>query len=172
MVYQLGALVTCAAALVYTLLRRYRRPSTIRDVPGPVNPSWIFGTSRSSCPLLTFSWRSIVVNVTNFKDTSGTYCSKKPEGQRGGSLRNSGTSFAGTALLGYASPCIVQMPVTRCRRVDSSGWRMRTGGSLVDRGPEGNQSYPPEIWLSLREAERPSGTGSVVDRSQYRIGRG
>ena len=47
---QLGALVTCAAILVYAFLRRCRRLSAIRDVPGPVNPSWIFGTSPDDQP--------------------------------------------------------------------------------------------------------------------------
>ena len=42
--YQLGALATCVAALVYISLRRCRKLSTIEDVPGPMNPSWIFGT--------------------------------------------------------------------------------------------------------------------------------
>ena len=44
MQYQLGALAACTAVFVYVLLRRHRKPSAIRDVPGPVNPSWIFGT--------------------------------------------------------------------------------------------------------------------------------
>ena len=43
MQYQHGALVACAGALAYAILRRYRRPSVIGDVPGPANPSWIFG---------------------------------------------------------------------------------------------------------------------------------
>ena len=45
MEYLLGALATGAAALVY-IIRRRRRLSMIRDVPGPMNPSWIFGTSH------------------------------------------------------------------------------------------------------------------------------
>ena len=45
MQYQLGALATCTAIFVYVFLRRYRKPSAIRDVPGPANPSWIFGMS-------------------------------------------------------------------------------------------------------------------------------
>jgi len=50
MQYQLGALAACVAAPVYVFLRRYRKVSTIRDVPGPVNPSWIFGTSPEGQP--------------------------------------------------------------------------------------------------------------------------
>ena len=45
MQYQLGALMTCAALFVYVFLRRRRRLSVIRDVPGPMNLSWIFGMS-------------------------------------------------------------------------------------------------------------------------------
>jgi len=45
MQYQLGALATCVAVFTYVFLRRRRKFSAIRDVPGPVNPSWIFGTS-------------------------------------------------------------------------------------------------------------------------------
>ena len=41
--YQLGVLVTCAAVFGYVFLRRGRKLPAIRDVPGPVNPSWIFG---------------------------------------------------------------------------------------------------------------------------------
>ena len=45
MQYRLEALATCAAVFVYLAFRRYRRRSVIRDIPGPVNPSWIFGMS-------------------------------------------------------------------------------------------------------------------------------
>ena len=48
MQYQLGALATCAVVFVYAMLRTRRRPSTIKDVPGPVNSSWIFGMSPQS----------------------------------------------------------------------------------------------------------------------------
>ena len=43
MEYQLAALAACAAVFAYVLLRRGRKLSAVRDVPGPVNPSWIFG---------------------------------------------------------------------------------------------------------------------------------
>ena len=43
MQYQLGALTAAAVVFVYAFLRRRRRLSPIRDVPGPANPSWIFG---------------------------------------------------------------------------------------------------------------------------------
>ena len=43
MQHQLGALATCAVAFVYFILRRRRRLFTIKDIPGPANPSWIFG---------------------------------------------------------------------------------------------------------------------------------
>ena len=41
--YQLESLATCVAVLAYVTLRRQRGLSAIKDVPGPVNPSWIFG---------------------------------------------------------------------------------------------------------------------------------
>ena len=64
MQYQLGGLVTCAAVLAYAFLQRYRRSSTIRDVPGPVNPSWIFGMYPGvNATRFTSSSGSIVLNV-------------------------------------------------------------------------------------------------------------
>jgi len=36
------ALATCAATLAYVLYRRYRN-LTVKDIPGPKNPSWIYG---------------------------------------------------------------------------------------------------------------------------------
>jgi len=50
MQYQFGALGICAIAFAYVFLRRRRRLATIEDVPGPVNPSWIFGTSPVGQP--------------------------------------------------------------------------------------------------------------------------
>jgi len=50
MQYQLGALATCAAVFVYVILRRHGKRSAIKNVPGPVNPSWIFGTSPDGQP--------------------------------------------------------------------------------------------------------------------------
>ena len=41
---QLGALATCAAVFFCVFFRRRRRLSSLKDVPGPPNPSWIFGT--------------------------------------------------------------------------------------------------------------------------------
>ena len=45
MLRQLGALAICVAVFFCVFLRRRRKLSAIRDVPGPVNPSWIFGMS-------------------------------------------------------------------------------------------------------------------------------
>jgi len=45
MQYQLGTLAACGAISAYVFLKRCRKPSTVRDVPGPDNPSWIFGKS-------------------------------------------------------------------------------------------------------------------------------
>jgi len=50
MQYQLGTLATCATVFVYVVLRTHRKRSAIKDVPGPVNPSWIFGTSPDGQP--------------------------------------------------------------------------------------------------------------------------
>ena len=47
--YQLAALV-CVVALVYVFLQRCKKFTTIKDVPGPVNPSWIFGMSPAGQP--------------------------------------------------------------------------------------------------------------------------
>ena len=43
--HQLGALAICAAAFVYVFLQKRKKLTTVKDVPGPVNPSWIFGAS-------------------------------------------------------------------------------------------------------------------------------
>ena len=105
MEYQLGAFATCAAVFVYVLLRRCRKLSAIGDVPGPVNPSWIFGMSPAGRPgpFASSRWH-IVLSMKPFKDTSGIFRSKKLEEQRGGSSRLSGMLFVGTAHLGYVSP--------------------------------------------------------------------
>jgi len=70
--YQLEALAVCAVVFIYLSLRRRKRLAIIKDVPGPVNPSWIFGTlpvaegrSDPSCLLETDGLRT-------FKGTSGT----------------------------------------------------------------------------------------------------
>ena len=47
MQYQLGVLAICAVTFAYPILRRRRRLSTLKDVPGPANLSWIFGVSPS-----------------------------------------------------------------------------------------------------------------------------
>lgn len=44
MEFQQAALAVCGATVSYALYERYRN-STIRDVPGPKNPSWIHGIS-------------------------------------------------------------------------------------------------------------------------------
>jgi len=44
--FQRMALAVCGAVAAYVLYRRYRNP-TIRDIPGPKNPSWIHGISVS-----------------------------------------------------------------------------------------------------------------------------
>jgi len=75
MQHQLGALATCAAVFAYFFLRRRGKPSAIRDVPGPVNPSWIFGTPPGSTP----SWGDYTRSDRIPKDTSGISRPKKLE---------------------------------------------------------------------------------------------
>jgi len=50
MQYQFGALAICVVVFAYGFLRRYRRLATIKDIPGPVNPSWIFGMCPGGQP--------------------------------------------------------------------------------------------------------------------------
>ena len=50
MQYQLGALAILTASFVYACLRRRKGLLMIRDVPGPENPSWIFGMSTEGQP--------------------------------------------------------------------------------------------------------------------------
>ena len=103
MQHQFVALATCAAVFVFVILRRRARLSAIRDVPGPVNPSWIFGKSSEGQPGPFTSRRSKALNVKPLKDTNGISTPKKLEGQRRGSSRISGISFAGTALVVYVA---------------------------------------------------------------------
>jgi len=42
--FQQAALTICGVTVAYVLYRRYRN-LTIRDIPGPKNPSWIYGIS-------------------------------------------------------------------------------------------------------------------------------
>jgi len=42
--FQQAALAICGVTVAYVLYGRYRN-LTIRDVPGPKNPSWIYGIS-------------------------------------------------------------------------------------------------------------------------------
>ena len=41
--FQQAALVTCLALVAYVWYKLYRT-SAIRDVPGPKNPSWVYGS--------------------------------------------------------------------------------------------------------------------------------
>jgi len=94
MQYQLGALATCAAIFVYVVLRSHRKRFAIKDVPGPVNPSWIFGTSPDGQPgpFHPLLWVD-GTDYETFKDTNGISRPKKLEKQRRDSLRISGTLF-------------------------------------------------------------------------------
>jgi len=109
--YQLGALAACTAIFVYALLRRQKKSFAVRDVPGPVNPSWIFGTSQAvNLGFFTPSCRSMALNAKIPKDTSGISRPKKLGEQRRGSSRDLGTSLVGTAPLGYMTSFIGQTP--------------------------------------------------------------
>ena len=39
---QKTAVAVATASVIYVLCRRYSRPS-IKDIPGPPNPSWVYG---------------------------------------------------------------------------------------------------------------------------------
>ena len=105
MKYQLGVPVACVAVVVYAFLRRRRRLFVLRDVPGPANPSWIFGMllEGRSDPFTPFQ-RPMALSAKTFQDTSGIFRPKKLEEQRGGSSRTLGTSFVGTVRLGCVLP--------------------------------------------------------------------
>jgi len=174
MQYQLEALAALAAVIiVYAVLRRQRKLSSIRDVPGPVNPSWLFGMLLGSTRPNLPACKPLALNANSFKDTNGT---SKPErlGQRTrGSSRTSGTLSAGMVLLGYVLCFIKRAAEPGIRTLNLNHWCLRAGEPLVDCRPESNQPHHAEIWVFLYEAERRTGADSVVGRSQgYRIGGG
>jgi len=72
MEYQLGTLAACTALFVYVWIRRYGEPSPVKDVPGPVNPSWIFGKSSEGEPdyFHLYTWADST-EYEPFKDISG-----------------------------------------------------------------------------------------------------
>src|ERR1700753_2175017 len=57
--FQQAALTICAAAAAYIYYKRYQ-DFTISDVPGPKNPSWIFGISWPPC----IKRRQLMVSAT------------------------------------------------------------------------------------------------------------
>ena len=81
--FQQAVLTICGAAVAYVLYGRYRN-SAIRDVPGPKNPSWIYGISGSRH----------MPNDTNSQvleqDTYGTGNAKKRELLRDAFWKNMG----------------------------------------------------------------------------------
>jgi len=92
--YQLGALATCVAVFVYVSLRWRRKSPTIKDLPGPANPSWIFGMCpRANLTPLASPRMPMTLSMETFQDTSGIFRPKKLEERRGGSSRISGISF-------------------------------------------------------------------------------
>lgn len=102
--YQLGTLAICGTVLV-CIIQRHRRLSTIRDVPGPVNPSWIFGRSPGIALIpSTSSCRPASLTLETFKDISGISRPKKLGEQRRGSSKILGMWFIGTVLWECVSP--------------------------------------------------------------------
>ena len=104
---QLGAFAICAGVFVYAFLRKRKRFSAIKDLPGPENPSWIFGTSLGgqSLPFHFLKWvGNIQCEIS--KDTSGISWVRNPEEWRRGTSRISGTSFVGMVPLGYVATWI------------------------------------------------------------------
>lgn len=69
MQYRPGALTACVAVFVYLVFRRHRKRSAIKDVPGPVSPSWIFGMSLEGQPALSHGFMVLIVRA--FKGISG-----------------------------------------------------------------------------------------------------
>ena len=116
MEYQVGVFAVCAAVFVYAFLRRYGKLSPIEDIPGPVNPSWIFGTSRrANLATFTSSRSPIALNLEVLKDISGIFSLEKLEQRIRGSSRILGTSSVGMVPLGCASP-LIERGSTLCIR--------------------------------------------------------
>ena len=72
---QQAALAICGATVAYIWYKRYHAIS-ISDVPGPKNPSWIYGTSAFPSIPMTFSHR--IRNRTQVVvDNQGGHCRRE-----------------------------------------------------------------------------------------------
>ena len=120
---QLGAFAICAGVFVYAFLRKRKRFPAIKDLPGPENPSWIFGTSLGgqSRPFHFLKWvGNIECEIS--KDISGISWVRNPEEWRRGTSRISGTSFVGMVPLGYVATWIEQTSPFRIRTLGWNYW--------------------------------------------------
>jgi hypothetical protein len=83
------------ASVIYVLYRRYNRPS-LKDIPRPPNPSWVYGKLGDLVPVF------VLLFIAILKDTNGT-------GRKGGPVPLKSTFWrtmepwlVGMAPLGYA----------------------------------------------------------------------
>jgi hypothetical protein len=84
------------ASVIYVLYRRYNRPS-LKDIPGPPNPSWVCGKLEDLfAPLFT------LLNAI-LKATNGIGGTRRPVSLKSISWRTTELWLAGMAHLGYAS---------------------------------------------------------------------
>jgi hypothetical protein len=84
------------ASVIYALYRRYNRPS-IRDIPGPPNPSWACGRLEDLLSPL------FVLLIAILKDISGTGRASRPVLLKRASWKTMDPWLVGMARLGYVS---------------------------------------------------------------------
>ena len=82
------------ASAIYALYRRYNRPS-LKDIPGPPNPSWVYGKLGDLMPVF-------VLFTAILKDTNGIGRKGGPVSLKSTSWRTMEPWLVGTAHLGYA----------------------------------------------------------------------
>ena len=168
MEYHFGVLTTCAAVLVYTLLRRRLKLSTIRDVPGPVNPSWLFGMSTVLGPFLEVD----SAECENFQGHQWYLMAEEAGGAEKRFLGEFGNIVRWNGVFGVRLAFHRIRTSVPCLNSRPNDWSVRVGGHFMDRGPEGHQSHPSEIRLLVRKTSQLPGRDSAVDRSRYLVCRG
>ena len=82
------------ASVIYALYRRYNRPS-LRDIPGPPNPSWIYGKLGDLVPVF-------VSLIAILKGTNGIGRKRRAVPSKSTSWRTMEPWLVGMAPLGYA----------------------------------------------------------------------
>jgi hypothetical protein len=82
------------ASVVYALYRRYNRPS-VKDIPGPPSPSWVYGRLGDLLAPL------FVLLTTIFEDMNGIGTSRMPVSLKSISWRTMEPWLVGMAHLGY-----------------------------------------------------------------------